>query len=207
MSLEPPHPCGLGLADQAPRCTRCRSPASIPQPTVCDFLPLRGAHSSRDKKLSPGRPALCCGPAAAGRPSWRCRPPSGRDGRGPEIAVKEITMAQIGTFTRGEDGTLSGTIRTLSLNVKARLIPTEPSQNGKAPDRACSPACRDRRCLHEGKRSHLCRCRLGHRLRQAARSLSSLGPPSCPRRPTCPHAALIRREQITKKACCRQLLH
>ena len=43
-------------------------------------------------------------------------------------------MAQIGTFTRGEDGTLSGTIRTLSLNVKARLIPTEPSQNGKAPD-------------------------------------------------------------------------
>ena len=31
-------------------------------------------------------------------------------------------MAQIGTFTRGEDGTLSGTIRTLSLNVKARFI-------------------------------------------------------------------------------------
>jgi uncharacterized protein (DUF736 family) len=52
----------------------------------------------------------------------------------PETAVKEITMAQIGTFTRGEDGTLSGTIRTLSLNVKARLIPAEPSQNGKAPD-------------------------------------------------------------------------
>ena len=25
-------------------------------------------------------------------------------------------MAQIGSFTRGEDGTLSGTIRTLSLN-------------------------------------------------------------------------------------------
>ncbi len=43
-------------------------------------------------------------------------------------------MAQIGTFTRGEDGTLSGTIRTLSLNVKARLIPTEPSPNDKAPD-------------------------------------------------------------------------
>ena len=43
-------------------------------------------------------------------------------------------MAQIGTFTRGEDGALSGTIRTLSLNVKARFIPTEPSQNDKAPD-------------------------------------------------------------------------
>jgi uncharacterized protein (DUF736 family) len=43
-------------------------------------------------------------------------------------------MAQIGTFTRGEDGVLSGTIRTLSLNVKARMIPAEPSQNDKAPD-------------------------------------------------------------------------
>jgi uncharacterized protein (DUF736 family) len=43
-------------------------------------------------------------------------------------------MAQIGSFTRGDDGTLSGTIRTLSLNVKARLIPADPSPNGKAPD-------------------------------------------------------------------------
>ena len=43
-------------------------------------------------------------------------------------------MAQIGTFTRGDDGILSGTIRTLSLNVRARLIPAEPSQNDKAPD-------------------------------------------------------------------------
>jgi uncharacterized protein (DUF736 family) len=42
-------------------------------------------------------------------------------------------MAQIGTFTRGEDGTLSGTIRTLSLNVKARFVPAEPSSNEKAP--------------------------------------------------------------------------
>ena len=43
-------------------------------------------------------------------------------------------MAQIGTFTRGEDGSFSGTIRTLSLNVRARFIPAEPSQNDKAPD-------------------------------------------------------------------------
>ena len=43
-------------------------------------------------------------------------------------------MAQIGTFTRGEDGTFSGTIRTLSLNIRARFIPAEPSQNDKAPD-------------------------------------------------------------------------
>ena len=46
----------------------------------------------------------------------------------------EIIMAQIGSFTRGEDGTFVGTIRTLSFNVKARLIPAEASSNEKAPD-------------------------------------------------------------------------
>jgi uncharacterized protein (DUF736 family) len=38
-------------------------------------------------------------------------------------------MAQIGTFTRGEDGSYTGTIKTLSLNIKARCVPAEPSQN------------------------------------------------------------------------------
>ena len=42
-------------------------------------------------------------------------------------------MAQIGSFTHGDDGILSGTIRTLTLNVKARFVPTEPSSNEKAP--------------------------------------------------------------------------
>ena len=42
-------------------------------------------------------------------------------------------MAQIGTFTRAEDGSYTGTIKTLSLNVKARLLPAEPSQSEKAP--------------------------------------------------------------------------
>jgi uncharacterized protein (DUF736 family) len=43
-------------------------------------------------------------------------------------------MAQIGTFTRDEDGSFTGTIKTLSLNIKARFVPAEPSQNEKAPD-------------------------------------------------------------------------
>ena len=42
-------------------------------------------------------------------------------------------MAQIGTFTRAEDGSYTGTITTLSLNIKARFLPAEPSQNEKAP--------------------------------------------------------------------------
>ena len=43
-------------------------------------------------------------------------------------------MAQIGTFTRAEDGSYTGTIKTLSLNIKARLLPAESSGNEKAPD-------------------------------------------------------------------------
>lgn len=45
-------------------------------------------------------------------------------------------MAQIGTFTRAEDGSYTGTIKTLSLNVKARLLPVDPSQSEKAPNLA-----------------------------------------------------------------------
>ncbi|HYC95350.1 MAG TPA: DUF736 domain-containing protein [Sphingomicrobium sp.] len=42
-------------------------------------------------------------------------------------------MAQIGTFTKGENGTLNGTIRTLTLNVKATIRPSD-KDNEKAPD-------------------------------------------------------------------------
>ena len=43
-------------------------------------------------------------------------------------------MAQIGTFTRAEDGSYTGIIKTLSLNIKARFLPAEPSENEKAPN-------------------------------------------------------------------------
>ena len=44
-------------------------------------------------------------------------------------------MAQIGTFTSGADGVLVGTIKTLSFDVKARLVPSETaSTSDKAPD-------------------------------------------------------------------------
>jgi uncharacterized protein (DUF736 family) len=43
-----------------------------------------------------------------------------------------MTLAQIGTFTRTEDG-FTGVIRTLRLNAKVRFVPTE-KDNDKAPD-------------------------------------------------------------------------
>jgi uncharacterized protein (DUF736 family) len=42
-------------------------------------------------------------------------------------------MAQIGSFSRDESGTYTGTIRTLTLNVKATLRPCT-RENEKAPD-------------------------------------------------------------------------
>lgn len=42
-------------------------------------------------------------------------------------------MAQIGSFTRDESGVFSGTIRTLTLNTKATIRPTE-REHDRAPD-------------------------------------------------------------------------
>lgn len=42
-------------------------------------------------------------------------------------------MAQIGTFAQGENGTFNGTIKTLTLNVKATIRPSDKDHD-KAPD-------------------------------------------------------------------------
>ncbi len=42
-------------------------------------------------------------------------------------------MATIGTFTVDKDG-YTGTLRTLTLNVKVKLVPNDKGENGKAPD-------------------------------------------------------------------------
>ena len=42
-------------------------------------------------------------------------------------------MAQIGTFTRGEDGSFTGQIRTLNINTKATIRPVA-KEGERAPD-------------------------------------------------------------------------
>ena len=42
-------------------------------------------------------------------------------------------MANIGTFTADKDG-FTGTLRTLTLNVKVKLVPNDKGDNEKAPD-------------------------------------------------------------------------
>lgn len=44
-------------------------------------------------------------------------------------------MSQIGSFTRNNDGTYTGTIKTLAIDAKARLVPSDAAANSdKAPD-------------------------------------------------------------------------
>ena len=44
-------------------------------------------------------------------------------------------MSQIGSFTRSNDGVYTGTIKTLAIDAKARLVPSDPaSTSDKAPD-------------------------------------------------------------------------
>jgi len=42
-------------------------------------------------------------------------------------------MAQIGTFTRGDDGSFTGTIRTLNINTKATIEPVA-KEGERSPD-------------------------------------------------------------------------
>ena len=42
-------------------------------------------------------------------------------------------MAQIGSFTL-KDGKYTGTIRTMTINVKAQLVPNKTKANDEAPD-------------------------------------------------------------------------
>ena len=42
-------------------------------------------------------------------------------------------MANIGSFTADKDG-FTGTLRTLTLNVKVKLVPNDKGDNEKAPD-------------------------------------------------------------------------
>lgn len=48
-------------------------------------------------------------------------------------------MSVIGTFTPIKDGGWEGTIRTLTIDVKARLIPNDNQDSERAPLSACSP--------------------------------------------------------------------
>src|SRR5215831_132029 len=128
---------GLLLADHAPQYARCaRRPLPAMARSRSSSPAAKRRHSSRGNKIAqPRHPPLtlrakrlrvgrCGAHRSPSRPRWS------RAWK----QQQEITMAQIGTFTRAEDGSYTGTIKTLSLNIKARFLPAEPSENEKAPN-------------------------------------------------------------------------
>jgi uncharacterized protein (DUF736 family) len=123
-------PCGLSWLDRAKDRLRldrldARADGRLSSPGLRPFLARQGslpsalkpAQRARASSIAFGLPIAIEAATVAGSQT-----------------SKEITMAQIGSFTRGEDGAFTGTIKTLSLNIKARMVPAEPSQNEKAPD-------------------------------------------------------------------------
>src|ERR1700747_3817187 len=92
-------------------------------------------HYSRGNKIA--QPAILRFAAGPRLRDGRCgaqRSPSRPRWSRAQKQQQEITMAQIGTFTRAEDGSYTGAVKTLSLNIKARFLPAELSGNEKAPN-------------------------------------------------------------------------
>ncbi|WP_247513413.1 DUF736 family protein [Bradyrhizobium sp. 157] len=78
-------------------------------------------------------------------------------------------MAQIGTFTRDENGAYAGTIKTLTLNVKATIKPRD-RDNDKAPTIASPPTASSRSRLEQDRSPTALRLRRSRRSRSSARS-------------------------------------
>jgi hypothetical protein len=125
----------------------CNRPAKTISP-----LSLR-AHSSRDKFFSPPGSPLRCDRKRCSQPVPR-RPDHNKDAMGANLVQPkgEFIMANIGTFTADKDG-FTGTLRTLTLNVKVKLVPNDKGDNENAPDfrlQAAGP--RHRRGVEEDQR-------------------------------------------------------
>jgi Protein of unknown function (DUF736) len=117
---------------------QARGPAeasiAFPQRLRPAFFPCRegAAFLAEDKKAVRRRPPLCFGPDGCGPIApWAKDRHRGCDGRGPTTKT-ETTMATIGTFTAADNG-YTGSVKTLTLNVKAKFVATE-KENDKAPD-------------------------------------------------------------------------
>jgi uncharacterized protein (DUF736 family) len=97
-------------------------------------FPRRCAASSRDKFFSPSGSPLRCDRKRWSPPVPR-RPDHNKDAMGANLVQPKgkIIMANIGTFTADKDG-FNGTLRTLTLNVKVKLVPNDKGSSENAPD-------------------------------------------------------------------------
>jgi uncharacterized protein (DUF736 family) len=96
-----------------------------------NFPALRGFLAAKFFRL----PVLHCVATASGAasPSPPAGSQQGRDGREPCSTERRNHHGNIGTFTADKDG-FTGTLRTLTLNVKVKLVPNDKGDNENAPD-------------------------------------------------------------------------
>jgi uncharacterized protein (DUF736 family) len=118
----------LGLTEDRLRLDR------LPATAAASFFPPRVPRfASRSKKAVGGRQALALCPSGAVRSSPVERPPSRSRLARPDWKKGNTTMATIGTFTKTENG-FTGTVKTLSLNVKTvKFVPAE-GDSERGPD-------------------------------------------------------------------------
>jgi uncharacterized protein (DUF736 family) len=97
-------------------------------------FPRRYAASSRSKFFSPPGSPLRFDRKRCSQPVPR-RPDHNKDAMGANLVQPkgENIMANIGTFTTDKDG-FTGTLRTLTLNVKVKLVPNDKGSSENAPD-------------------------------------------------------------------------
>jgi uncharacterized protein (DUF736 family) len=108
----------------------------MPQRLRLNFLPLRCAHSSRDKKVSPPASSAALRPArgAASIVSGSSIAIEAAVVAGSKTAQGDKTMANIGTFKKMDNGEYQGDIVTLSLQARGvRIVPEPDRTNDKAP--------------------------------------------------------------------------
>jgi uncharacterized protein (DUF736 family) len=98
------------------------------------FFPLALArHSSRGKQARRARPPLRFGPRL------RVQSPFGlgiaiEAAMGAVRQAGETSMATLGTFTKSDDGSIRGAIKTLTLNVKSVVLKPADKESDNAPD-------------------------------------------------------------------------
>jgi uncharacterized protein (DUF736 family) len=99
-----------------------------------DLLPLALKAIPREARSS-APAALRCAAALKGasRPNRRRATTIEAAWCGFEEHSGDTTMAQIGTFTRGDDGSFTGQIRTLNINTKATIRPVA-KEGERSPD-------------------------------------------------------------------------
>ena len=122
------------MSDHAPGCGRCARRPDPRNGSHATSFPAAAAASSRDNKSLSSRPALRCGPYGCGSAVPGLR-----------IAIKAAMVAGLETATRrlpwlrsapspaAKTASYTGTIKTLSLNIKARLVPAEPVDQRQGP--------------------------------------------------------------------------